>query len=381
MGKNGALNAWLREFCSLVFTQTLQAFIYAIIITLVMTGLNWTNSNEYMETELINKTSIGIINIFALTSIFKIEEMARRIFGLQRSGFQSESPMQSMAKLAFISRFGRRLWDNGKKIVRGGFGMGKSVMTKRKDRRKHLKQDIKRGESIATLQDKIKTMEENGQQGAQNEGTSTVISNQSATSGTSDRTLDVATLNINATNVNMSGGGAQSDEEKLEKMKDRLDSLLEARDAARDAYDDKVSASNKQFEDSLHMMLSGVSETVGATLGGALGAVVGGADGKNVSQGVVVGMNLGDRVGQGAVDLGFSANDIVKNIKKDIKVRGELGDLDSDAAGIDELVEAIKEQRKLEQVNIRNLTSEIKKATAKKKATLSTDTDSVIDNM
>lgn len=401
MGKGGALNSWLREFCALVFTQTIQAFIYAIIITLIMATSQFgveAENNEYRQDQLINTTSMGIINIFALTSIFKIEELARKVFGIQKSGIDTKNPMSSMAKLAFISHFGRRLWDNGKKMVKGGFGVAKAIRTKRKDRRKYYKKDIDMNQKIiraganldnamsAVGQSEVETSSPDVVPGRNNIG---LGNNTSGSSGVDGATLDVASLTVNATNVNMSGrngNAVESDEEKVQRLKDRLDSLIEARDSAKDAYDDKVSASNKQIQDSLHMAISGITETVGATLGGALGAVIGGADGKDVSHGVMVGMNLGDRVGQGASDLAFSAKDLISDIKKDIKVKGEIGDLQIRSAElsaeVDELIAALKDNSEADKLKIKSVINKIKDDTAKKKNnSRDSDTDSVINNM
>ena len=33
--KGGVLGSWIKEFCTLVFIQTIQAFIYAIIISVI----------------------------------------------------------------------------------------------------------------------------------------------------------------------------------------------------------------------------------------------------------------------------------------------------------------------------------------------------------
>ena len=337
MSKGGALNSWIREFCSLVFTQTLQAFIYAIIITLIMATYSYTSgeSNEYRENQFINTTSMGVINIFALTSIFKIEELARKVFGIQRSSMDPKSPMSSMAKLAFVSHFGRRLWDNGKKMVKGGLGTAKYFGSKRKNRRSRYKDLEGKVQSLKDVNEKIKKLE-NPEGSASDGQQSGVQSAAGVTDGAADvnlpggvvgnGVLNVSTLNINANSVNMNGNKDNSDEAKLEKLNDKKAALEEAILQINKSYDDKDSENKKSLENSVHMALSGMAESVGAVLGGSLGAVIGGADGKNASQGMIVGMNVGDRVGQGAVDLGFGVGDIVVDIKKDSEVRKKLKD-------------------------------------------------------
>lgn len=330
MGKGGALNAWLREFCSLVFTQTLQAFIYAIIITLVLISVAPPKVEGENEPELktqyraepaISNTAMGLINIFALTSIFKIEDMARRIFGLQKSGVEVKSPLSSMAKLGFMSYFGRRLWDNGRKIVKGGFGIAKSRRTARKDRRKLDKQIANKVAQYNKVDSQLNGL--SSEEAVPVAGTAAITGAAlgTALSSTGTSSMNVSTLHISAGSVNMNGGPSQDNADRRQKLEDKRDALRDAILELESVRDDKTSAANKELQNSIHMLASGVTETIGATLGATLGAVIGGADGRDMSHGMVVGMSAGDRIGQGAVDLGFSGYDLYKDIKKDMKVR------------------------------------------------------------
>lgn len=355
MGKGGALNSWLREFCALVFTQTIQAFIYAIIITLIMATSQFgveAENNEYRQDQLINTTSMGIINIFALTSIFKIEELARKVFGIQRSSIDAKNPMSSMAKLAFMAHFGRRLWDNGKKMIKGGAGILSYGRNRRKDKKKYYQQLERKIAAENKINKKINDLEEgNNSTDAAASAALDAAGGGAVGRGVGTGTLDVATLNINATNVNMNGSvgsGNLSKEEQLEKLRDKRDALREAIIDLNDSYDDKVKTNNKALVDSIHMAMSGAAETAGAILGGSLGAVIGGADGKDVSHGVVAGMGIGDRVGQTLVDTGFSARDLVVDIKKDVENRKKIKENSASYAELERTLKRYKDNIKEE---------------------------------
>ena len=267
MGKGGALNAWLREFSALVFTQTIQAFIYTIIIGLILMSLTYTipdankqeMANNYRQDTFINSTSMGLINIFALTSVFKIEEMARRIFGLQKSGIEPQNPMASLAKLGFMAHFGRRLLDNGKKFVTGIGGIGKGIRQRRKTAAwgKEQRDLIHRKYGYST-------------------GTGA------------------------GTGAGAGAGAAAStlDPKEQAKMKLELSNLSKT-------MSKEYSEAGNQIARSVEMALSGAAETAGAIMGGAVAAVIGGADGRNVAQATVTGMGVGDRIGESVVKTGF----------------------------------------------------------------------------
>ena len=70
MFKGGVLNNWIREFCTLVFTQTIQAFLYAVIISVILLGM--TKDNNVSADDY--NASLGLMCTFALMSIFKVEK-------------------------------------------------------------------------------------------------------------------------------------------------------------------------------------------------------------------------------------------------------------------------------------------------------------------
>lgn len=138
MGKGGPLSSWIREFTTLVFVQTVQAFIFAIIITLIMTAMapptDATLNDDY-------NVGVGLMCVFALTSLFKVEELVKKIFGLQSTKADHGSAIKSIAKTAFAVKLGKRVLDNGKKIT-GGIKQIKDSNNKRKENKQRYKEDL-----------------------------------------------------------------------------------------------------------------------------------------------------------------------------------------------------------------------------------------------
>lgn len=124
-GKGGGpLNAWIKEFYELVFIQTLQAFVFALTIGFIISILGQQTAMDKTD----QNTSLGIICIVALTSIFKIEEIARRIFGYGPTKADHGNAVASIGKSMSALKMGKNLLDNGKKVVSGAgavFGANK----------------------------------------------------------------------------------------------------------------------------------------------------------------------------------------------------------------------------------------------------------------
>ena len=74
--KKDVFMVWLKEFCSLIFTQTVQAFLLAIIMSVVVA----TATNDTIEEQDVAVSATGIIAIIALSSISKVELLVKKIF-------------------------------------------------------------------------------------------------------------------------------------------------------------------------------------------------------------------------------------------------------------------------------------------------------------
>ncbi len=104
--KKDVFSVWLKEFCSLVFTQTVQAFLLAIIMSVVIYMADSDNQQQYAG-DSVSATSV--IAIIALSSISKIELLVKKIFGVE-------------------SQFGDPAMKNGIKSFGGGIAAGMAVL-------------------------------------------------------------------------------------------------------------------------------------------------------------------------------------------------------------------------------------------------------------
>lgn len=120
--KKDVFSVWLKEFCSLVFTQTVQAFLLAIIMSVVLYMANDGGEQQYSGNSV---SAVSIIAIIALSSISKIELLVKKIFGVEsqfgdpamKNGVKSFSTGVA-AGMATIN-LAKRPADNLKKFVGG----------------------------------------------------------------------------------------------------------------------------------------------------------------------------------------------------------------------------------------------------------------------
>ncbi len=278
-GKGGALSSWLREFMSLVFTQTLQAFIYAIIISFIMYGM--TDLSADVSTDDQN-ASIGLMSVFALTSVFKIEDLSKKIFGISDNAAGHKGAMKSLAKTAFAIGIGKRALDNVGKIGSGISSFAKTGSESRKAR-------LRAKEDLDDL--KKPTV------GAVGGGSATVGEPGSATGGDSDSS-GAAGMSAAA-----STGKGTSQEEYNKKVRNVLRT-----------YEDKQAELKKARMEGIKSIATGLAESIAVIPGAIAGGVIGGADGDidEMLRGIAAGAGVGDAIGAGAVNLVTKTHGTVK---------------------------------------------------------------------
>jgi len=304
MGKGGgALSMWIKEFTALVFTQTIQAFIYAIIITIILYGMVQTGSDISSDD---NNAALGLMSTFALLSVFKVEEMAKKIFGVGDTKASHGNAMKSIAKTAIAAQLGKRVLDNAGKVFGGVRAINKSRQDNKKTQ-KRLQED---------MEDNGFVMGENGK--PTYVGTKKTRSSTNSSAAASVTTNGAGGANVStptAVDVANSGGSGVAvgaDEQIISDAAQRR-----MRNALRN-YDDKVSEIKKAREEGIKNIFTGVSESIGAGFGAATGAVLGGADGDldEMLQGMMAGAGVGDAAAQSAVNAIDRATQFVKRNAK-----------------------------------------------------------------
>lgn len=301
-GKGGGpLNAWIKEFCELVFIQTLQAFIFALVMGFIINILNTQIAMDQSD----RNASLGIICIVVLTSIFKIEDIARRIFGYGPTKADHGNAVQSIGKSMMALKMGKNLLDNGKKIVGGaGAAIGahskKVKAQKRMEARQNaLDKDNMGGEESTTTRT-IATADtaEGG------DGTSMMID---TTKGPIHKEAKDSTA-TNASNVSQKSAKSSN----TGRIKDYNQKKLQIQEE----YKDKMAEINKQKRQGIKQMVSGVAESgaalVGFTAGTAMSAASTNDWGGAFKDGITW-AGTADAVTAGAVDLGAAGVEFLGN--------------------------------------------------------------------
>ena len=143
--KKDVFSVWLKEFCSLVFTQTVQAFLLAIIMSVVIYMANSDNQQQYAG-DSVSATSV--IAIIALSSISKIELLVKKIFGVEsqfgdpamKNGIKSFGGGIAAGMAAL--NLAKRPLDNAKKVYNGVKDIRSSNMDIAKLKRKKSRDDL-----------------------------------------------------------------------------------------------------------------------------------------------------------------------------------------------------------------------------------------------
>lgn len=291
MGKGGgALSSWLREFTALVFTQTIQAFIYAIIISIILFGM--VNVNEEISASDQN-SALGLMATFALLSVFKVEELTKKIFGIGDTKASHKNAMKSIAKTAIAAKLGSRVLNNAGKVLGGIKATNKAGQDRRKQKAR-LEEDMK--DNGFEMQNGKAVYVGKGRSSSSGSTSSTASSNgsgvrtiESGSDGFGGGAVDVSVPNVSIPAVNTD---VISDSAKR-RMKNALRS-----------YEDKLDEINKARNEGLKSIASGLTEFAASVPGAAMGGLLGGADGDidEMLQGIMAGAGVGDTIGKNTIE-------------------------------------------------------------------------------
>ncbi len=273
--KNDVFSSWLKELCSLIFVQTFQAFLLAIVMSVIVKILA-SSSSASMEGGL---DAVGILAIFALASFSKIELLIKNIFGLT-SGVGDPSLANGhrsfMGSMLAMKGLGRTLNNGGKIISGGGKALGGQL------RMWKAKKDALDGELGK------KQLNDNNPSGV-NPGLGQSIPGAMASGGGAISRLSDEMANL----TRALNSQATKTEEK-------------GKDDKRKALNDAIANAKKERNEGLKTMFSGAAETAGALHGAVAGGVYGLSRGEKIGESAAVGAGAGDYVGEKIVS-GVSA--------------------------------------------------------------------------
>ena len=262
---NGIFGKWLREFATLVFTQAVQAFLLAIVMTIIISCLGNATGND---AEAGNQAA-GLLAIIALASFGKIELLVKNIFGVT-SQFGDPSLQAGARGLTAGSllamKGGKRLLDNGSKLIQSHRQISEA--------KKGLATIDGNGNELAagTGDDAGNLVTKNGATANLDGKTMEDIGDMAQTTLQVQGLDNIGNLNNAIANltraVEKSNGGSQK--EKYEKM----------------------------LEEGKNLRRSAIRENVGAAIGGTAGAIVGLAKGDNIIETTLAGAGAGDAIGE-----------------------------------------------------------------------------------
>ena len=326
----------LKEFCSLIFTQSIQAFILALIMMVI---INLASQDRGLTSGTMTGAT-GIMAIIALASLSKVELLVKKIFGVE-SQFGDPAMKSGFGGLAgtyMAFRLGKNLLDNGKKMF-GGLGQKRAAKkTKAKIERRKLaalknlyasaNRDL--GESgngarvpqvSATAPGASGTTGGGGilppgateeyRKAAEQAARVTATQGQGAGSiNGSGGVLQNATFQVqNGTiNGNVDGGNKKKKDFDIYDFEKKRNDILEK-------YDDQLSKAKDDIKQGRRKMISGGLETfVGAPLGAVGGTLYGLSKGDNPLAEAISGAGLGDAIAAGLTKAGFTVKDGVKDV-------------------------------------------------------------------
>ena len=334
--RKDVFSVWLKEFCSLIFTQSIQAFILALIMMVI---INLASQDRGLTSGTMTGAT-GIMAIIALASLSKVELLVKKIFGVE-SQFGDPAMKSGFGGLAgtyMAFRLGKNLLDNGKKMF-GGLGQKRSAKkTKAKLEKRKLaalnnlygsaNRDL--GESgngarvpqvSATAPGASGTTGGGGilppgateeyRKAAEQAARVTATQGQGAGSiNGSGGVLQNATFQVqNGTiNGNVDGGNKKKKDFDIYDFEKKRNDILEK-------YDDQLSKAEDDIKQGRRKMISGGLETfVGAPLGAVGGTLYGLSKGDNPLAEAISGAGLGDAIAAGLTKAGFTVKDGVKDV-------------------------------------------------------------------
>lgn len=345
--KNKVFSVWLRELCSLIFVQSMQALLFVVMMSVVV-KLYIQSINEE---NLGARQAMGIYAVFVLYCVPKVELLVKQIFGLG-SGVMKDgmNAGKDFLRTGFAIAAGKRILNNAGKFAAGAVGLGATAITG------HM-----RASRVAK-----KNLEGSGNG---NNGARRILGRRANSgSGTNGNSGTGLALGTGGSSSNNSSGGNVSDLTAAIKA-------ANAKDPQEELARIKHETRQKQIKN-LQNLTSGVTETLGAATGATLGAIYGLGTGDNVLSNAAIGMGAGDAVGEGLASGAFGAiagtenflYDITDHSGKKKNKSAEMQQMENDA---DARLNAIREQAGNRNTNNTNTNSSVNTRPVKTSADLS----------
>ncbi len=362
----GAFNTWIKELCALVFVQTIQAFILAIVLSIILTFL-FPELNEQGIATVTSQdqvSALGVLCIILLTSLTKMEQITKKIFGLESGVLQNKPPHGLAATMLALKAVGR-VFNNVPKMV-GGIGsatLGAGL-------------DKKKAQSAMLAKLQRRGLDKNGNPvGVAEPQVNATASDDTSTLPDSSEYYKKAKEAKKAgdmdgyrTNMGIAAGmnkvkkameknitsSAVPSPSYTDKDKDNYLKIMEQ-------YDDAISKAKEKRRQGLENLASGAAETLGAGIGGMTGLSIGAISGlatgdfDQIPKAAAYGIGVGDAAGE---NLTKAVSAAASGIKSRAKVNSNL---DKQLAQMERNLKINNEHRSSQAKRVKNITQKIEK--------------------
>lgn len=377
--QKGVFTTWVKELCALVFVQTIQAFILAIVLSIMITFIVPTGG-KFQNTDDVN--ALGILCIILLTSLTKMEQITKKIFGLDSGILQNKPPHGLMASYMALKAVGR-VFNNVPKVV-GGIGsatLGAGL-------------DKKKANSAMLTRLKRKGLDKNGNTLGGSKPIAGVGGLSSAAGDSSNNDSNNDSNNINKWDdthfKNAKEAYKSGDMDKYQKEMELQNAVDEARREysqklagsiisgsgsgsskkqdkvddfykIMDKYDDELAKAKEKRRKGIQDAFSGGIETIGAAAGGMVGLSIGSVSGlatgdlDQIHKAAAYGIGVGDALGENLTNAVASAT---ANIKSRASVNKKL---DNQIAQMEKNLKIQNNTRESQAKRVRNITQKIEK--------------------
>lgn len=376
--QKGVFTTWVKELCALVFVQTIQAFILAVVISIIITFIAPNTSGDKIAklTDADSVSALGILCIVLLTSLTKMEQITKKIFGLDSGILQNKPPHGLMASYMALKAVGR-VFNNVPKVV-GGIGsatLGAGL-------------DKKKANSAMLTRLKRKGLDKNGNTLGGSKPIAGVGGLPSAAGDSSNNDSN----NINKWDdthyKNAKEAYKSGDMDKYQKEMELQNAVDEARREysqklagaiisglgsskkqdkvddyykIMDKYDDELAKAKEKRRKGIQDAFSGGIETIGAAAGGMVGLSIGSVSGlatgdlDQIHKATAYGIGVGDALGEHLTNAVASAT---TSIKSRASVNKKL---DNQIAQMEKNLKIQNNTRENQAKRVRNITQKIEK--------------------
>ena len=353
--QKGVFTNWIKELCALVFVQTIQAFILAIVLSIILTFLfpeRDPNTGVATITSQDSVSALGVLCIVLLTSLTKMEQITKKIFGLDSGILQNKPPHGFMASWLALKAAGRVL-NNVPKIVGG---IGSATLGAGHDKKKA------RSAMLNRLNKKGLDKDGNPLPVQQQSGDNTLDETQGRRESDEalQRNRELANVQFNS-NSAISGNNASSTRGAVSAPRTYTDKDRDAYDKIMDKYEDEIAKAKEKRRKGIENALAGAAETVGAGIGGMAGLSIGAVSGlatgdlDQIPKAMGYGIGVGDAAGE---HLSKAITTTASGIKSRAKLNSNI---DKQLAQMEANLKINEQHRGSQAKRVRNITEKIEK--------------------